>query len=138
MQYRRNEDGTFSELEKKNVDFGGGLERIAAAAIGSFDVFKISLMKPTALFINTARGALVDEEALTKALQEDKIRGAALDVFSVEPLPEDHPLRKLPNVIITPHIAGAAGDTFRIVNDIMCDELERYLSNSELKNQINK
>lgn len=99
---------------------------------------QISLMKPTALFINTARGALVDEEALTKALQEDKIRGAALDVFSVEPLPEDHPLRKLPNVIITPHIAGAAGDTFRIVNDIMCDELERYLSNSELKNQINK
>lgn len=46
MQYRRNEDGTFSELEKKNVDFGGGLERIAAASIGSFDVFQISLMKP--------------------------------------------------------------------------------------------
>jgi 26S proteasome regulatory subunit N2 len=61
-------------------------------------------MKPTAFFINTSRGPLVDEAALIQALREKKISGAGLDVFDIEPLPLDHPLRKLENVTLTPHM----------------------------------
>src|SRR5688572_11659988 len=68
-------------------------------------------MKPTAYIVNTARGALIDEAALTKALHEKWIAGAALDAFLVEPLPADHPLRTAPNVLITPHLASFARET---------------------------
>lgn len=68
-------------------------------------------MKPTALLINTARGALVDEGALVRALNEGWIGGAALDAYSVEPLPADHPLRTARNVLLTPHLASYGRDT---------------------------
>lgn len=68
-------------------------------------------MKPTAYLINTARGALVDETALLRALQEEWIAGAALDAFTVEPLPADHPLRSAPNVLLTPHQASFGRET---------------------------
>ncbi len=74
------------------------------------DAAQFSLMKPTAYFINIARGALVDEAALVKVLQERRIGGAGLDVFEVEPLPVDSPLIKLDNVIMTPHFAPATAD----------------------------
>ena len=72
---------------------------------------QLRLMKPTACLINTARGALVDEAALVRALQEKWIGGAALDAFVVEPLPADHPLRTAPNVLLTPHLASFARET---------------------------
>ena len=78
MQYRRNEDGSFSELEKKNVDFGGGLERIAAAAIGSFDVFKISLMKPIVDKLEEISGKSYDNNTDEMRVITDHIRGAYL------------------------------------------------------------
>ncbi|HUL50978.1 MAG TPA: phosphoglycerate dehydrogenase [Candidatus Nitrosotalea sp.] len=68
-------------------------------------------MKKTAHLINTARGALVDEAALVKALREGWIAGAALDAFAVEPLPADHPLHSAPNVLLTPHLASFARET---------------------------
>ncbi len=68
-------------------------------------------MKPTAYLINTARGALVDEAALAKALHEGWLGGAALDAFVTEPLPADHPLRKAPNALLTPHLASFARET---------------------------
>ena len=78
MQYRRNDDGTFSELEKKNVDFGGGLERIAAAAIGSFDVFKISLLKPIIDKLEEVSGKSYDNNTDEMRVIADHIRGAYL------------------------------------------------------------
>ncbi len=68
---------------------------------------RLKLMKPTAILINAARGAVVDTEALVKALKEGWIAGAGLDVYEEEPLPEDHPLTKLDNVVLTPHIGAS-------------------------------
>lgn len=78
MQYRRLPDGTFEELEKKNVDFGGGLERIAAAAIGSFDVFKISLMEPIVKKLEEISGKTYDSNTDEMRVIADHIRGAYL------------------------------------------------------------
>ncbi|MBQ3321093.1 alanine--tRNA ligase [Candidatus Saccharibacteria bacterium] len=78
MQYRRNEDGTFSELEKKNVDFGAGLERVTAASIGSFDVFKISLMKPIIDKLEELSGKKYDNNTDEMRVITDHIRGAYL------------------------------------------------------------
>jgi phosphoglycerate dehydrogenase-like enzyme len=69
-------------------------------------------MKRTALFINTSRGPIVDETALLDALRRNVIAGAGLDVFDVEPLPNDHPLRNLPNTVLTPHIGGRTRENF--------------------------
>ena len=78
MQYRRNEDGTFSELDKKNVDFGGGLERISAAAIDSFDVFKISLFKPIIEKLEEISGKSYDNNTDEMRIIADHLRGAYL------------------------------------------------------------
>ena len=78
MQYRRNDDGTFSELEKKNVDFGGGLERITAASINSFDVFKISLLKPIIDKLEEISGKSYDQNTDEMRIIADHLRGAYL------------------------------------------------------------
>ena len=74
----------------------------------------LELMKPTAYFINTSRGPLVDEQALIGLLQQERIAGAALDVFDQEPLPAHHPFRTLKNVLATPHIGYVTEDTYKV------------------------
>jgi phosphoglycerate dehydrogenase-like enzyme len=70
-------------------------------------------MKPTAILINTSRGPIVDEAALIETLRAEKIRSAGLDVFDREPLPRDHPLRTLPNVVHTPHLGYVTEGAYR-------------------------
>lgn len=111
--------------------------RLLPATKGLVSAEAISHMKPSAIFVNSARAGLVDEPALVKALQEHKIRGAVLDVFEEEPLGEENPLRKLDNVILTPHTAGSAGDMMSITLDIITDELDRYIAGEPLRNKLN-
>lgn len=85
-------------------------------------------MKSSAVLINTARSGLVVEEALVEALSQRRIMGAALDVFDVEPLPSDHPLMKLDNVTITPHLAGSTIDSFYQSPVKMADQLRALLA----------
>jgi D-3-phosphoglycerate dehydrogenase len=85
-------------------------------------------MKPGAFFVNTSRGALVDEEALITALREKKIAGAALDVFAHEPIAKDHPfITELDNIIVTPHIAGATYDAIDYHTWQLTEEIKRFL-----------
>ncbi|MYZ46441.1 D-2-hydroxyacid dehydrogenase family protein [Rhizobiales bacterium L72] len=74
---------------------------------------ELGLMKPTALLVNTARGPIVDEPSLVAALKEKRIAGAGLDVYDVEPLPDDHPLRTLPNAILMPHLGYNVWEFFQ-------------------------
>ena len=80
---------------------------------GLIGASEFALMKPTARFVNTSRAPIVDEAALTEALLARRIAGAAVDVFEVEPLPPDHPFRKLDNVLATPHIGYVTEDLYR-------------------------
>lgn len=97
----------------------------------------IGRMKPTAFFVNTARANLVDEAALTEALLNHKIAGAALDVFQTEPLPDDHPLMSCDNVTLTPHRAGGTSDLAALSVNLVVDEVERYLKGEPLAHAKN-
>jgi len=87
----------------------------------------LSQMKPTAFLVNTARGPLVDEADLAKALNEEQIAGAATDVLSVEPPPADHPLLGAKNLIVTPHIGWATRAARERLMNIVVDNLHAFL-----------
>jgi phosphoglycerate dehydrogenase-like enzyme len=80
--------------------------RLEAASAGFIGRSRLALMKPTAILVNTSRGALVDKTALIDALSANQIAGAGLDVFHEEPIPAGDPILSLPNVVLTPHVAG--------------------------------
>ena len=86
----------------------------------------LSRMKPTAFLVNTSRGPIVDEQALLETLRERRIAGAAVDVFSVEPLPLDHPFRKLDNMVITPHLGYVSTDSLRAHYGQMVDTIDAW------------
>lgn len=92
---------------------------------------ELELMKSTALLINTARGAIVDEAALAESLQKRRIAGAGIDVFSDEPLDEKHPLRRCPNVLLTPHTAGQTREAMERMVTLMRENLERVARGEE-------
>ncbi|SDS49129.1 C-terminal binding protein [Opitutus sp. GAS368] len=87
----------------------------------------LGLMKPTAYLVNTSRGGIIDEAALVRALQQDRLGGAALDVFEVEPLPAPSPLRTLEQVTLTPHYAASSQDSMRHLHGTVTDSVEALL-----------
>jgi phosphoglycerate dehydrogenase-like enzyme len=96
---------------------------LAAESRGLIDARRLALMKPTAYLINTARGPIVDERALVAALQERRIAGAGLDVFDAEPLPPNHPLTRLENVVLTPHIGWPTDEAYERFAEAAADVL---------------
>jgi len=97
---------------------------------------ELASMKPSAVLINIGRGALVDEDAMIRALQEARLAGAALDVFRTEPPPQDSPLWGMPNVIISPHSASTVTQENARITELFCDNLRRYLAGQPLRNVL--
>lgn len=106
---------------------------------GMFDADRIKKMKTNSILVNVGRGVVVNTDELTSALQKGLIRGAVLDVTDPEPLPENHPLRYMENVLLTPHISGISwGEnkfTRKRILDIFCENIKRD-KNSEPKNNV--
>jgi phosphoglycerate dehydrogenase-like enzyme len=98
---------------------------------------ELALMKPTAFLVNTARAEIVDEEALVAVLLDGRIAGAALDVFSVEPLPPRHTLLGIENVILTPHIGGSPDDVVRRHSWMVAQDLIRWKRGERPEHLIN-
>jgi phosphoglycerate dehydrogenase-like enzyme len=99
---------------------------------------QLKMMKPSAYLINISRGAIVDENALIRALRNKWIAGAGLDVFETEPLPPSSPLWDMENVVMTPHIAGQRKDYDLQITRLFCKNLRRFLSGQKLINRIDK
>ena len=100
---------------------------------------RIALLKENAVVINVGRGTAIDTDALSDALYEGKIRGAALDVTDPEPLNADHPIWDAPNALITPHISGgfALPETLEQIIDLFAENLRKYFNGEEIRNQVN-
>jgi phosphoglycerate dehydrogenase-like enzyme len=102
------------------------------------DAEKLKAMKENSLLVNVARGAVVDEKALIKALNEGWIAGAVLDVFEEEPLPEDSPLWKTPNLTISPHVSGLTPHYHERAVGIFAENLRRYIAGQPLANLVER
>lgn len=103
-----------------------------------FDEKKFAAMKPGALFINVARASVVDEDALIATLRNGRLAGAALDVFSKEPLPADHPFWDMPNVIMTPHTASMTPDFWDRLLDLLRENFIAFSLGQPMLNVIDK
>ena len=99
---------------------------------------ELALMKPTAYLINVTRGGIIDEDALVAALQAGQIAGAALDVTEIEPLPAESPLWDAPNLLLTPHRAGASQHRPQVIVRFFQEQLQRYLNGERPRNVIDK
>ena len=101
--------------------------RLSERTRGIVTARHLALMKPTACLVNTARGPLLDENALVAALRDARIRGAALDVFQTEPLPVNHPLRSLENVVLSPHMGYVSAESYDQFFRLAVENVEAYL-----------
>jgi D-3-phosphoglycerate dehydrogenase len=106
------------------------LSQRSRGLVGAADLAR---MKPTAYLVNTARGPIVDEAALLETLKARKIAGAAIDVFSVEPLPVDHPFRKLDNLVLTPHLGYVTEEGFRSHYGQMVEGIDAWFKGEPLR-----
>ena len=100
---------------------------------GLIGASELGLMKPSGLLINTSRGPIVEEAALLAALRGKKIAGAGFDVYDVEPLPLDHPLRKLDNVVLTPHLGYASQQNYRAYFAGVVDDIRGFLDGKPVR-----
>jgi D-3-phosphoglycerate dehydrogenase len=94
---------------------------------------EFDLMKPSAILVNTSRGPLIDEPAMIQALRSNRIRAAGLDVFDREPLPPDHPLRTIPNTVLTPHLGYVTEDAYREFFHDMVEDIAAWRAGSPVR-----
>ena len=147
MQYSARRDADLSGLPPmrrlglddllRSSDIVVVLASLNSGTRGLLDASKLRLMKKTAVLVNMARGGIVDEQALVAALTDGTIARAALDVFAVEPLPADNPLRALPNVVLTPHMIGHTWEAHHSLEVATRDNLDRVLAGREPRYVVN-
>jgi phosphoglycerate dehydrogenase-like enzyme len=106
---------------------------LADSTRGMIGARELGLLKPTALLVNTSRGPLIDEKALVQTLIQNRIAGAALDVYDLEPLPPSHPLRTLPNVVTTPHIGYVTRENYQIFYSDAVEDIRAWLKGSPVR-----
>ncbi len=136
---------TPEKCEEVGVDYAGKEELFRQADFVTIHVVlsqrtrglvgakEFGLMKPSAYIINTSRGPIIDEPALLAVLRDKKIAGAGLDVFDVEPLPTDHALRKLDNVVLTPHLGYVATQNYRVYFDGVVGDIRAFLDGKPVR-----
>ena len=127
-----------AEYDTEKVELNGLLHQsdivtvhvpVTDSTRGLLGTDEFAAMKDSAYFINNARGAIIDQNALLETLQTDGLRGAALDVYDEEPIPDDHPLLDLDNVVTTPHLGGAAEEVIQRHSKMITDDIGTLLSN---------
>jgi D-3-phosphoglycerate dehydrogenase len=106
---------------------------LSARTRGLIGAAELALMKPSAYIINTSRGPIIDEAALIAALKDERIAGAGLDVFDTEPLPTAHPLRKMDNVVLTPHLGYVAAQNYRAYFNGMVEDIRAFLDGKPVR-----
>jgi len=111
---------------------------LTPATRGALGEAELSKLRPEAVLVNMARGGIVDETALAAMLREGRLRGAAVDVFEEEPLPETSPLWDVPNLVVTPHVAGFTRDYIPRVFEIFADNVRRLEAGEPLRNEIDR
>jgi phosphoglycerate dehydrogenase-like enzyme len=107
--------------------------RLGDRSRGLIGAAELALMKPSALLINTSRGPIVDEAALVAALHAGDIAGAGLDVYDVEPLPPDHPLRRAPNTVLTPHVGYVTSAGYRAFYEDAVEDVAAFLRGDPIR-----
>ena len=117
----------------KRADFVTIHLQLSQRTRGLIGAGEIALMKPSAYLINTSRGPIVDEKALEMALLGNKIAGAAIDVYNEEPLPLDHPFRKLGNIVITPHLGYVTAENYKRFYGHMVEDIRAWLDGKPVR-----
>jgi phosphoglycerate dehydrogenase-like enzyme len=112
----------------RSADFISVHVQLSARTRGLIGTAELALMKPDAYLVNTSRGPIVDEDALVDALQEGRIAGAALDVYDREPLPPDDRLRRIPNLLLTPHIGYVTREAYEVFYRDMVEGIAAFLA----------
>jgi len=121
--YRVTKEALFAEADFVSIHL-----RLSERTRGLIDAAALTAMKPSAYLVNTSRSPIVDEDALVEALCADRIAGAALDVYDQEPLPADHRLRQIPNLLLTPHIGYVSEQTYRVFYGGMMEGILAFLA----------
>jgi phosphoglycerate dehydrogenase-like enzyme len=117
----------------RNSDVLGIFLVLSDRSRGLFQAADLALMKPSAFIINISRGPIIDEQALVAALASGKLAGAGLDVFDEEPLPRDHPLRSMENVVLMPHLGYVTEPLFRMSFERMAEDVVAYLAGNPIR-----
>ncbi len=117
----------------QGADFITIHQRLSPRTRGLIGAAELALMKRDACLINTSRGPIIDQAALIAALDEDRIGGAALDVFDEEPLPADHPLKAARNLLLTPHLGYVTRETYKVFYEETVEAVEAFLAGTPVR-----